>query len=96
METMHYGRPVVYGKYGYPDAMVLRMSTQKGESGGPVFDENGNLIGMVVSTLSDQTGQSINLAHAVYTASLARFLCATTTCSAEWAKAAAQTPDGCS
>jgi S1-C subfamily serine protease len=96
LQSMHYGKPVVYGPYGYPDAMVLRMSTQKGESGGPVFDGEGRLIGMVVSTLSDQTGQSINMAHAVYTSSLARFLCSAMSCSAEWARAAAQTPDGCS
>ena len=32
VETMSFGRPVKYGKFGYPDAMVMRMNTQKGES----------------------------------------------------------------
>jgi S1-C subfamily serine protease len=93
--SMRFGRPVSYGKFGYPDAMVMRMSTQKGESGGPVFDKNGQLVGMVVSTLSDQTGKPINLAHAVYAASLAKFLCSHITCDAEWAATARQTPEKC-
>ena len=84
VETMSFGRPVKYGKFGYPDAMVMRMSTQKGESGGPVFDGNGRLAGMVVSTLSDGNGQSLNLAHAVPSATLAGFLCSNISCSANW------------
>jgi S1-C subfamily serine protease len=95
LASMQFGRPVSYGKFGYPDAMVLKMGTQKGESGGPVFDAKGDLVGMVVSTLSDQTGKSINLAHAVYGSSLAQFLCSQTTCSAEWASVARQTPGKC-
>ena len=58
---MSYGRAVQYGKFGYPDAMVLKMGTQKGESGGPVFNEQGQLVGMVVSTLTDANGNLINL-----------------------------------
>lgn len=93
--SMKFGRPVTYGKFGYPDAMVMRMSTQKGESGGPVFDQNGQLVGMVVSTLSDQSGKPINLAHAVYAASLAKFLCSHITCDAAWAATARQSPESC-
>ncbi len=95
LDTMHFGRPVVYGRFGYPDAMVLRMSTRKGESGGPVFDSQGKLVGMVVSTLSDQNGNSINLAHAVYASSLARFLCTHMNCSSAWANVAQQSPEKC-
>ena len=95
LEARHFGRAVAYGKFGYPDALVLRMGTQKGESGGPVFDGNGKLIGMVVSTLSDATGQSINLAHAIPSTALAGFLCKQTSCSAAWAAVAAQTTDAC-
>ena len=62
-------------KFGYPDAMVLRLSTQKGESGGPLFDQRGDLVGMVVSTLYDNAGQPLNLAHAVPSRTLAGFLC---------------------
>jgi S1-C subfamily serine protease len=75
---------------------VLRMGTQKGESGGPVFNGNGQLIGMVVSTLSDAAGQSINLAHAIPSTSLANFLCSTAECSANWAVLASQNVDSCS
>ena len=85
VESMNFGRPVRYGKFGYPDAMVMKMNTQKGESGGPVFDDQGKLAGMVVSTLSDGNGQPLNLAHAVPSATLAKFLCANTKCSASWA-----------
>ena len=85
LDSMHFGRPVAYGKFGYPDAMVLRMSTQKGESGGPVFNGSGELVGMVVSTLTDNSGRLLNLAHAVPAADLAKFLCAQIACSGNWA-----------
>jgi S1-C subfamily serine protease len=85
VESMNFGRPVQYGKFGYPDAMVMKMNTQKGESGGPIFDDQGKLAGMVVSTLSDGNGRPLNLAHAVPSATLAKFLCANTKCSASWA-----------
>ena len=85
VESMSFGQPVKYGPYGYPDAMVMRMGTRKGESGGPVFDDQGKLAGMVVSTLSDGNGQSLNLAHAVPASRLADFLCKNSKCSAPWA-----------
>ncbi len=94
-DSLHFGRAVTYGNFGYKDAMVLRMSTQKGESGGPLFDDNGKLIGMVVSTLSDQAGNSVNLAHAVPSTSLAKFLCAQAECSAAWANLATRQSDDC-
>jgi S1-C subfamily serine protease len=94
LESQHFGRPVAYGKFGYPDALVLHMGTQKGESGGPVFDGKGQLIGMVVSTLSDTNGLSINLAHAIPVTSLAKFLCTQTSCSADWSGLAAKS-DNC-
>ncbi len=95
LESLHFGRAVAYGKFGYPDAMVLHMGTQKGESGGPVFNREGRLIGMVVSTLSDATGRSINLAHAIPSNTLASYLCAKTSCSAAWSVLATQSPDSC-
>jgi S1-C subfamily serine protease len=82
--SMNFGKPVRYGKYGYPDAMVMKMNTQKGESGGPVFDGQGRLVGMVVSTLADANGMPLNMAHAVPSATLARFLCSNTKCSVGW------------
>ncbi len=82
--SMSFGRPVRYQGFGYSDAMVLKMQTRKGESGGPVFNDRGRLAGMVVSTLSDGAGRPLNLAHAVTTPMLANFVCSTTLCSREW------------
>ena len=95
LESMSFGRPVQYGKFGYPDAMVMRMNTQKGESGGPVFDDQGKLAGMVVSTLADGNGQSLNLAHAVPSATLASFLCSNMSCSANWTALARYAGQSC-
>jgi len=95
LEAKHFGRAVAYGKFGYPDAMVLHMGTQRGESGGPVFDNQGHLVGMVVSTLSDAAGQSINLAHAIPSTTLANFFCSTTTCGSAWNVLAAKNIDAC-
>ena len=95
LEAKHFGRAVAYGKFGYPDAMVLHMGTQRGESGGPVFNGKGRLVGMVVSTLSDAAGNSINLAHAIPATSLANFLCTTTTCAPDWNALAAKSVDAC-
>ncbi len=82
--AMSFGRPVTYKGFGYSDAMVLKLETRKGESGGPVFTSSGRLAGMVVSTLSDGTGRHLNLAHAVTAPMLAQFVCANTNCSASW------------
>lgn len=95
LESRHFGRAVAYGAFGYPDALVLRMGTQKGESGGPVFNGEGKLVGMVVSTLSDAAGNSINLAHAVPSTALANFLCANTSCTGPWMALANKSVDDC-
>lgn len=95
LQARHFGRAVAYGKFGYPDALVLKMGTQKGESGGPLFDRNGRLIGMVVSTLTDANGNLINLAHAIPATALGKFLCSKTSCSAPWATVAQAGVDSC-
>lgn len=84
LESMSFGRAVSYTGFGYPDAMVLRMSTRKGESGGPLFNSRGELTGMVVSTLSDGNGRPLNLAHALPSPELAKFLCKHISCSPQW------------
>lgn len=38
-----------YGAYGYADAIVLELDATPGFSGGPVFDSQGRLIGMLAS-----------------------------------------------
>lgn len=96
LAAMHFGRAVQYGKFGYADAMVLRMSTQKGESGGPLFDDRGELVGMVVSTLSDGNGQPLNLAHAVPATSIAGFLCSRIACTGKWMALSVQSTGNCS
>lgn len=95
LESMHFGRPVSYGKFGYPDAMVLRMGTQKGESGGPLFNQSGELIGMVVSTLTDADGNLINLSHAVPATNLARFMCNNIQCGGTWATLSQASTETC-
>lgn len=87
-ESMHFGQQVRYGgtngKFGYPDAMVLRLSTKKGESGGPLFNGAGQLVGMIVSTLYDGAGKPLDLAHAVPARALAGFLCSEISCQVNW------------
>ena len=84
VESMSFGRPVSYSEFGYPDAMVLKMSTRKGESGGPLFNAQGELTGMLVSTLSDGNGRPLNLAHAIPSSMVAKFLCESGSCSSDW------------
>lgn len=95
VESMSFGRAVSYNGFGYPDAMVLRMNTKKGESGGPVFNSSGQLTGMVVSTLSDGNGRPLNLAHAVPSSNLADFLCSQTQCSARWQSLTGKSTQSC-
>ncbi len=83
--SMHFTTPVRYGNFGYDDALVVRMRTRRGESGGPLFNARGELVGMVVSTLS-RGGKSLNLAHAIPLTDLARFVCANGSCSERWRK----------
>jgi len=84
LESMSFGRPVSYAEFGYPDAMVLKMSTRKGESGGPLFNARGELTGMLVSTLSDGNGRPLNLAHALPSSMVAKFICANGSCAPSW------------
>ncbi len=95
VSAMSFGRPVSYDGFGYPDAMVLKLQTRKGESGGPVFNENGELTGMVVSTLSDSSGRHLDLAHAVSSPELARFVCQNTSCSSSWKTLSNIDPKSC-
>jgi putative serine protease PepD len=96
VEQMHFGRAVQYGKFGYPDAIVLRMATQKGESGGPLFNAKGQLAGMVVATLADGNGEPLNLAHAVPATSLADFMCSKIACTPAWQSLAQKSASSCS
>ncbi|MDP4823509.1 MAG: serine protease [Aestuariivirgaceae bacterium] len=95
VDTMSFGQKVTYQGFGYPDAMVLKMATRKGESGGPVFNAEGELVGMIVSTLSDQNGAPLNLAHAVTLPAIADFICRQGDCPAEWARLRTQSTRIC-
>lgn len=92
--SMRFGTPVRYGRFGYDDAMVLRMNTHRGESGGPLFNARGELVGMIVSTLS-RGGRPLHLAHAIPLPPLARFYCATGQCSPRWRKLASMHVSEC-
>ncbi len=92
--SMHFSSPVRYGRFGYDDAMVLRMNTRRGESGGPLLNARGELVGMIVSTLS-RGGRSLFLAHAIPLTDLARFYCAKASCSARWKKLAGMSTRSC-
>lgn len=95
VQAMHFGRPVSYGKFGYPDAIVLSMGTQKGESGGPLFNQSGELVGMVVSTLTDANGNLVNMAHAIPVSALARFYCGNSQCAGKWTALSQTSTDSC-
>ena len=92
--SMRFGTPVRYGRFGYDDAMVVRMNTHRGESGGPLFNARGELVGMVVSTLS-RGGQPLRLAHAIPLPPLARFYCSVGQCSPRWRRLAAMRVSDC-
>lgn len=96
LQAKNFGRAVQYGKFGYPDAMVVQMATQKGESGGPLFNQDGKLTGMIVSTLSDGNGRPLNMAHAIPSTQLAKYLCQTVNCAQSWGAIARGTPANCS
>ena len=95
VQSMSFGRAVTYNGYGYPDAIVLRMSTKKGESGGPVFNSKGELTAMLVSTLSDGNGRPLHLAHAISSSSIGDFICQQTSCAARWKSLARQNVKSC-
>jgi S1-C subfamily serine protease len=84
LSKLRFGKKARYLKYGYDEAMVLNLRTRRGESGGPVFDSSGALLGMIVSTLSSASGAPLNLAHAIPTPTLAKFICANTKCQPAW------------
>jgi S1-C subfamily serine protease len=95
IQSTSFGRPVAYGKYGYPDAIVLELGTEKGESGGPLFNESGELVGMVVSSVRDGSNRSLNMAHAIPTPAIARVICSNVECSEDWRRLSAVSASGC-
>ncbi len=95
LSKLRFGKPVRYRNFGYDEAMVLRLQTRRGESGGPVFDKSGALIGMLVSTLSTASGRYMDLAHAVPTPALGKFICSKTRCSANWRQLARKKLSAC-
>ena len=96
VQSTSFGRPVAYGKFGYPDAIVLELGTEKGESGGPLFNQSGELVGMVVSSVRDGANRSLNMAHAIPAPAIARVICNDVACSPEWKKLADAAAGSCS
>lgn len=96
VQSASFGRPVAYGKFGYPDAIVLEMGTEKGESGGPLFNQSGEFVAMVVSSVRDSSNRSLNMAHAIPAPAIARVICRDVDCSAAWRKLSTAPVQGCS
>jgi len=96
VQSASFGRPVAYGKFGYPDAIVLEMGTEKGESGGPLFNQKGEFVGMVVSSVRDGSNRSLNMAHAIPAPAIARVICQNMQCSGEWKRLSTAPAQGCS
>jgi len=96
VQSTSFGRPVAYGKFGYPDAIVLEMGTEKGESGGPLFNEQGELVGMVVSSVRDGSNRSLNMAHAIPAQKIAQVICRNVECSPAWRALAQALERSCS
>ncbi len=92
--SMRFGTPVRYGRFGYDDAMVVQMDTRRGESGGPLFNARGELVGMIVSTLS-RGGRPLHLAHALPLPTLARFYCERAACGPAWKRLATMSIKSC-
>jgi S1-C subfamily serine protease len=95
VQSTSFGRPVAYGKFGYPDAIVLELGTEKGESGGPLFNEQGEFVGMVVSSVRDGANRSLNMAHAIPAPAIARVICSNVECSEGWRKLSAVPEPSC-
>lgn len=69
---------IEYDEYGYDDAVVLEMEIEPGHSGGPVFDADGRLVGIIASFGLGNTRRvpyvSTRIAYAVPSAAIATYL----------------------
>ena len=74
---------------------MLELGTEKGESGGPLFNEQGEFVGMVVSSVRDGSNRSLNMAHAIPAPAIARVICRNVECSEDWSRLAATPESGC-
>lgn len=69
---------IAYAEYGYDDAIELDMEIEPGHSGGPLFDTEGRLVGMLASFGLGNTRQvpyvSTRLAYAIPAPAIADYL----------------------
>ncbi len=72
---------ITYAEYGYDDAIELEMVVEPGHSGGPVFDTDGHLIGVLASFGLGSTRRvpyiSTRLAYAIPASAVAAYLAET-------------------
>ena len=70
--------PIDYGDFGHKQTMVLDMEIEPGDSGGPVFDLRGRLIGMITGFALGDTRRvpyvSTGIAYALPSAAIADYL----------------------
>ena len=64
VRSRHSG-PIHYAGFSYRDALVLDLVAEPGDSGGPVFDLAGHLVGMIASfTYDPASGAALGGARA--------------------------------
>jgi len=55
----HLKTRISYNDYGYDNAIALAMRIESGDSGGPVLDRNGQVVGMIASNYSADIGLAV-------------------------------------
>ncbi|MDZ7839921.1 MAG: trypsin-like peptidase domain-containing protein [Gammaproteobacteria bacterium] len=71
------GRRVGYGEYGFQGPIQLALRVEPGHSGGPVFDMDGELVGMIFAfDLENRDGEYVNTgaAYAIPARDVMRFI----------------------
>jgi len=71
-------QPIRYADFSYPHALEVRLRAEPGDSGGPLFNTRGELVGMIASFAINRTGGELSnaraTAYAVPAADIARYL----------------------
>jgi len=74
IKAINFSRSPHYDGFGFDNGIEVNLNTLKGESGGPLFNTSGELVGMMVSAISKEFSFSPR-AHAIALPSLMDFVC---------------------